>query len=46
MDINLERKNKIIRDNELKEKFEEFSNGFFDDISMGLYELDGKYFYI
>lgn len=44
MDINLGRKDKIIRDADIKKKFEEFSNGFFDDISMELYETDGKYF--
>lgn len=44
MDINLGRKDKIIRDADIKKKFEEFSNGFFDDISMELYEADGKYF--
>lgn len=44
MDINLGRKDKIIRDADIKKKFEEFSNGFFDDISMELYETNGKYF--
>lgn len=44
MDINLGRKDRIIRDADIKKKFEEFSNGFFDDISMELYETDGKYF--
>lgn len=44
MDINLGRKDRIIRDTDIKKKFEEFSNGFFDDISMELYETNGKYF--
>ena len=44
MDINLERKNRTIKDADIKKKFEEFSNGFFDDIAMELYEKDGKYF--
>ena len=44
MDINLGRKDNIIKDRDIKKKFEEFSNGFFDDISMQLYESDGKYF--
>lgn len=44
MDINLERKNRTIKDTDIKKKFEEFSNGFFDDIAMELYEKDGKYY--
>lgn len=44
MDINLEKKNRTIKDADIKKKFEEFSNGFFDDIAMELYEKDGKYF--
>lgn len=44
MDTNLGIKDKIIRDSDIKKKFEEFNNGFFDDISMELYEKDGKYF--
>lgn len=44
MDINLERKNRTIKDTDIKKKFEEFSNGFFNDIAMELYEKDGKYY--
>lgn len=44
MDINLEKKNRTIKDADIKKKFEEFSNGFFNDIAMELYEKDGKYF--
>lgn len=44
MDINLERKNRTIKDTDIKKKFEEFSKGFFDDIAMELYEKDGKYY--
>lgn len=40
----LERKNRIISNAKLKKKFEDFSNGLFDDISMQLYEKEGKYF--
>ena len=36
MDINLGTKDRIIRDADIKKKFEEFSNGFFDDIKKGL----------
>lgn len=44
MDIKLGRKDKIIGDTDIKKKFEEFSNGFFDDIAMELYEENGRYF--
>ena len=46
MSLVLERKNRIIRNNEIKQKFEEFSNGLFEDVSMQLYEKDGKYFLV
>lgn len=46
MSLVLERKNRIIRNSEVKQKFEEFSNGLFEDISMQLYEKDGKYFLV
>lgn len=32
MSLVLERKNRIIRNNEIKQKFEEFSNGLFEDM--------------
>ena len=44
MNISLDRKNRIIKDNDLKRKFEEFSNGFFEDIVTQLYENEGKFY--
>ena len=42
----LDRRSKVIRNTEVKKKFEDFSNGLFDDVNTQLYEKDGKYYLI
>lgn len=44
MEVTLERKDARIKDRDIKNGFDEFSNGFFDDIATNLYQKDEQYF--